>query len=155
MATCSICDGEGFLTSLDPEEEQRGIMDSCYHCGETGEVDDGTDYHDRLESLAYGLASHMLAEAIRVVNSDPEGEGWDIHAAENMMSTWDYNECWVLDTVPYVMDRLNEMSVEEQAFMLAEDGNWFGASWATKKEVAQDDYNMNVNYGTSDCGIPF
>ena len=36
---CCNCAGDGFLTSLDDHERQAGIMDSCYHCCETGHCD--------------------------------------------------------------------------------------------------------------------
>jgi hypothetical protein len=50
---CSECNGSGKKTW---EEDGRMVTDACYHCGNTGEVDEETDWHDRLARVAGTIA---------------------------------------------------------------------------------------------------
>ena len=83
---CGRCGGEGAQASLDEYERQRGIEDTCYHCGGSGLVDVGTAREDRLEALAGTIAAQRARAEREAYDSDPDGEGWDFRAAENMMT---------------------------------------------------------------------
>ena len=69
---CSRCHGEGYQVF---DEDDRRVEDACYHCGTTGEVDEETDFHDRLYAVADTLARREEAEYRKAVNDDPVG-GW-------------------------------------------------------------------------------
>jgi hypothetical protein len=83
---CGRCGGEGAQASLDEYERQRGIEDTCYHCGGSGKVDAETAREDRLEALAGTIAAQRARAEREAYDSDPEGDGWDFCAAENGMT---------------------------------------------------------------------
>jgi hypothetical protein len=113
---CSQCNGEGYETI---EEDGRYFQDACYHCGTTGEVDEETDFRDRLHRVASVLAYEQEREYRHWVNSDPDGDGYDLGAAENMMSTYDYFRARVWEREPEIMEKLLAMSQEDQQFLVA------------------------------------
>lgn len=84
---CEKCGGEGEVSY---EEDGRMVTDVCYRCGGSGKVDEETAHHTRLEGVC-GILADVYVEARRkAYNEDPEGEGWDFRAAENMMTPHDY-----------------------------------------------------------------
>lgn len=119
MATCSVCGGEGYQRSLDDHEVADGIMDPCYHCETTGEVNEETSFRDSLFGIASDLAAMAVQAMIVSYNTDPEGEGWGFRAADCGMSEEEYTKCVMWDTETLFFTRLEAMTREEQSFMLA------------------------------------
>ena len=111
MATCSYCGGSGI--EVYDEDDQR-IEADCYHCCGTGAVDDETAFHDYLASVATIMAQTHVSEFKRHVNENPDGEGFDFMAAEDMMTPWDFERSLVYSYVGEFMERLNGLSFEEQ-----------------------------------------
>ena len=83
---CGRCGGEGAQASLDEYERQRGIEDTCYHCGGSGKVDAETAREDRINDLAGAVGAQLARDSRAAWNADPEGDGWDFCAAENGMT---------------------------------------------------------------------
>lgn len=96
LRLCPQCHGEGGQRSLCPYEEERGIMDTCYHC-EGGFIDEETYQEDRRGALVSFFAAERIRLDVDFSKGATEEEGgWDYHlaAAENMMTTRDYlTEC--------------------------------------------------------------
>lgn len=113
---CSQCNGEGYEIV---EEDGHYCKDACYHCGTTGQVDEETDFRDRLHRVASALAYEQEREYRHAVNSDPDGDGYDLCAAENMMTTFDYFRARVWEREAEVMLDLLVMSREDQEFLVA------------------------------------
>lgn len=111
MAECSRCGGSGFEYY---EEDGRMVKDSCYHCGETGQVDEETHFHDQLHYVAEDMAWKSVKRTIRNMNEDPDGEGFDFCAAENMMTSYDLEQCMVYERIGTFMDELSKLSFEQQ-----------------------------------------
>jgi hypothetical protein len=105
MPKCNRCLGMGYD---EYEEDGRQIHEACYHCGNTGEISEEEYFHDCLGFIAGGMAYKTVLERKRAMNEDPEGEGFDFCAAENMMTSFDYFEMLVYDyTAPYYNALLN------------------------------------------------
>ncbi len=111
MPTCTRCFGEGYETY---EEDGRMVTDACYHCGTTGKIDEETFYHDQLGEVATAMAVAHVQEYKKFRNEDPDGEGFEFCAAENMMSPWDYERCLVYDHVDVFGQRLAALSASEK-----------------------------------------
>lgn len=96
LRVCGRCQGSGGLRSLDHYEEERGIMDTCYHCMD-GLVDEETHQADQRAALVAQFAAASVNLDVDLANGvDPEDGGWDyqLAAAENMISVRDYlTEC--------------------------------------------------------------
>jgi len=102
------------------DEDGRMVTDTCYHCGGSGKIDQQTYFHDQLESVAFTLAHFQETEYRRAVNSDPDGEGYDFCAAENMMSPYDYFTCRVYDRQSVIINQLLELPASNQELLI----NW-------------------------------
>lgn len=83
MPVCSRCNGQGRDSY---EEDNRMVTDACYHCAGSGQVEDEVDLHDRLSKVAYALAHRVETEYRKACDNDPNGDGYDLGAAENMIS---------------------------------------------------------------------
>ncbi len=116
MSTCSHCQGEGFQTY---EEDGRMVRDSCYHCAESGEVDEDTDFLDRLVQVAATLAYQVEREYRQACNNDPDGDGYDLCAAENGLSSFDYFRCRVWERTDTIAAQLGGMPREMQEVLVA------------------------------------
>ncbi len=116
MPICSRCQGEGEESY---DEDGRMVTDVCYHCAGSGNVDEDTDFHDALHRVASSLAYRAESEYQRAVNSDPDGDGYDLGAAENGLSTHDYFRCRVWDREPEIIEKLAAMSRQDQEFLIA------------------------------------
>ena len=123
MPACTRCNGSGFE---EYEEDGRWVRDACYHCGNTGQVDAETARHDALGRVASALAYQAECEYKHAVNSDPEGDGYSLGAAENMMSDYDYFRCRVWDREPEILEALFQLSEEDQDFLIA----WNETDWS-------------------------
>jgi hypothetical protein len=115
---CSRCDGLGYEEYYD-EDTYRDVRDTCYHCGGCGRVDSETAYHDRLSGVAHSLAVNSVSELQKWINSNPDGEGWEFHAAENMMRGYEYFQVRVMDYMSDYLDRLMQMSVSDRELLIA------------------------------------
>jgi len=113
---CSRCNGTGYE---EYDEDHRVVRDSCYHCGESGYVDGVTHWHDQLAEVAKTLAYYQVSKLKADINSDPEGEGWDFRAAENMMTGSDYFRvrCWEYEDV--IINQLMNMPDNMQKVLVA------------------------------------
>lgn len=116
MLDCRRCGGSGEDCY---DEDDRRIVDVCYHCAGSGKVDEETDYHDRLHNVASALAYQAEVEYRKACDSDPEGEGYDFRAAENMMHARDYFMARVYDRTEEIMGQLLERSSEDQDLLIA------------------------------------
>lgn len=116
MATCSRCQGEGEESY---EEDGRIFTDVCYHCGGEGTVDEETDFHDSLMRVASTLAYQAESDYRRACDSDPDGDGYDLCAAENGMMTFDYFRARVWERTPEFGEKLFAMSRQDQEFLIA------------------------------------
>lgn len=71
-------------------ENDRNTQEGCYTCGGTGRITEA-QYRDRRRSEMFEILGADVVAAMRQsANSDPEGEGWDFHAAENQMSGYEF-----------------------------------------------------------------
>jgi hypothetical protein len=116
MNTCTRCDGNGYQEF---DEDGHWYRDACYHCGNTGIVDDETAYHDKLMNVARTLAYNRVCELRNNRNSNPEGEGWDFCAAENMMSGKDYFDMHFYDYTYIYGEQMKNLSHEAQELLIA------------------------------------
>jgi len=117
MYTCSKCQGKGHVFY---EEDGRTIQDDCYHCACTGKVPEDTHWRDRLKSVAYAIAYTTECEYRKAVNEDPYGDGYDLYAAENMMTSNDYFQSRVDDRMYDYWEQLAmNFSKEDQEFLVA------------------------------------
>jgi hypothetical protein len=116
MAKCSRCQGQGEETY---DEDDRRVTDVCYHCAGSGQVDDDTDFHDRLESVASSIAYVMESDYRRAVNSDPDGDGYDLGGYENGMMPHDYFRCNVWDRTADIAQELVELPRVDQELLIA------------------------------------
>lgn len=115
MATCSKCQGTGEETY---DEDDRRVTDACYHCGTTGEVSEEADWHDRLHQVALTLAEDQEREYRKARDNEPDGDGYDLCAAENGMSTWDYFRTQVWDRAARIGEKLAEMDRPSQELLV-------------------------------------
>jgi len=135
---CSRCNGTGYE---EYDEDYAQVYDSCYHCGETGYVSDESAWQDELAKVASTLAYYHVSEMRGYYNSNPDGEGWDFCAAENMMTGSDYfrAKCWEYESV--FINQLMELTVETQKVLVA---------W----QKFNDDEEMNRLYYRDDLHHP-
>jgi hypothetical protein len=84
---CPYCDGEG---GRHEKEGRHDVFDACYACGTTGKVSEARYQQYRLEVVVDLIAAKMVDDQQAACNSDPDGEGWDFHAAKNGMSGYEY-----------------------------------------------------------------
>jgi hypothetical protein len=87
MPKCPQCDNGYEIVRGD---NGMPIESPCYHCANTGTISEEQEIADRLESAAKQIGSIMAEEERKKINSDPDGDGYALHAAEEGMSTYDY-----------------------------------------------------------------
>lgn len=112
---CPKCEGDGHRHV---EEDGRDYQDPCYRCGTTGWVDAENHLHYRIERLCSVLAGDMLHKKKRAANSNPDGEGWDFHAAENGMRGYDYDQHVHMGLTDRVSRALSPMLADERREVL-------------------------------------
>lgn len=113
---CIRCNGTGTETF---EEDYRIQSHICYHCNGAGKVDDEMAFYDKLSQVALTLAYHHVCEMKQYADSDPYEEGWNFHAAENMMSSKDYFDMKVYDFAGNFSNQLFELPLETQQVLIA------------------------------------
>lgn len=115
MAKCLRCDGFGYEVH---DEDNRRVQDTCYHCAGSGTVEPEVDLHDRLLRVAYSLAYKEEMEYRKAVDNNPEGEGYEFAAAENMLSVEVYFQDRVGARQHQFMDQLNRLDSTIQNALL-------------------------------------
>lgn len=101
------------------EEDGREVKDPCYHCGNTGIIDDTTYFHDQLGAVAYVLAHMEECDFRKACRDEEHGMDYDLCAAENMISTYDYFCLRVENRMNAIMDKLLELPLESQELLIA------------------------------------
>ncbi len=119
MAKCSRCQGEGRVWEEEEGHPQGGVYDVCYHCGGEGTVDEETDFQDRLHAVAATLAYQKESEYRKACDSDPDGDGYDLCAAENGMRAFDYFRVRVWERTDEIARELAERPREDQELLVA------------------------------------
>ncbi len=109
MKTCRQCQGSG----------QDSYVGSCYHCCETGQVDDETDFHDRLHAVASTLAGLEESDYRKACNEEPQGDGYNLHAYENQMTPSDYFRSRVWGRTDKIAAKLACMPMVHQELLVA------------------------------------
>jgi hypothetical protein len=129
MATCRRCNGEGWETY---EEDGRQVRDACYHCGTSGQVEEELDFQDRLFDALGALAHDQEREYRQACEADPDGDNYDLCAAENGMSPWDWFKTRVWDR-RYVLER--ELPIHHRALFVAIYEGWTSEPWAEDEDA--------------------
>ena len=119
MAKCSRCQGEGEEFTEEEGHPQGGVYETCYHCGGSGEVDEETDFHDRLHRVAATLAYQKESDYRKACDSDPDGDGYDLCAAENGYLTHDYFRVRVWERTEDIAQELAQRSRADQELLVA------------------------------------
>lgn len=119
MARCSRCQGEGEVFTEEEGHPQGGVYETCYHCGGTKEVDEETDFHDRLHAVAAKLAYLKESEYRKACDSDPEGDGYDLGAYENGMMPFDYFRARIWERTYEIAQELAERPRADQELLVA------------------------------------
>lgn len=124
MAKCGRCGGTG--RTFSNEDGVQGD-DACYHCCETGVIDEETSKSDFLNNVIEEMAaSHVYAMIERINKAAYEeegcGEDWAFGAAENMVSEHEYTQSAIWSEAERLNGLMQKMSDEEQdAFIAAHD----------------------------------
>lgn len=116
MVTCSFCGGKGYCYYDDGEH--RG-NDACYHCGTTGKVSEDVDFSDRLMQVAYTIAYAKEKAYRKYCDEDPDGDGYALHAAENMLSEHDYFMERVYVSQHFFLKEIESLSFEMKQVLVA------------------------------------
>jgi hypothetical protein len=101
------------------DEDGHTVKDVCYHCNNTGEIDEELYFRDQLRSVAYALASRQERDYRHAVENDPHGDGYDLHAAEHQLTAHEYFQARVNDQAYLIGEHLLEMSRSEQELLIA------------------------------------
>lgn len=118
LCVCRQCGGEGAQRSTCPFEEERGIMDACYHCLNTGRVDEETDFADRIVALA-GMQAQRTIECW--VRKDEEGD-FDLMAAESGLDRGAYKRLLIDDEIQRTVPELAARPRHELEALFIEEG---------------------------------
>jgi hypothetical protein len=161
MPKCGQCE-DGWVYY---DEDGRRVRDACYHCGNTGFIDEATAFLDRLQCAAEFLARLEVDELRRLRNEDPEGEDWAFCAAECMMSPHDYYVARVMDRAHEIGRQFADLPEDEAkvyvAWMDAVDEAWAQAAAEPPKVVdgmtirPVEAYEEPPSTRISDDDIPF
>jgi hypothetical protein len=115
MPKCLRCSGQG-KESYD--DGGRLVTDTCYHCAGAGEVEPEVYLQDRLMQVAYSLAYQDEMEYRKACDADPNGDGYDLGAAENMLSVHDYFQGRVSDRQYKLLAQMQQLdSVIQNALL--------------------------------------
>ncbi|CAE7860165.1 unnamed protein product [Symbiodinium microadriaticum] len=117
---CGHCGGEGYKWVDDGDDfHSRPVRDACYHCGTEGYISDEQWRQDRLERAASALAADMTEAEIDSANSNPDGEGFAFHAAENGMHEHEYRQACYYENEGRAMAALKLLLDEHRSFLSA------------------------------------
>lgn len=113
---CVRCDGTG---NDEWFEDGRMVVDPCYRCSGTGRVDARGARYNALEQVAICIANMNVDAWHKAVNSDPDGDGISLHAAENGMNERDYLEARFQGELDNVLSALCDWSEDQQDTIIA------------------------------------
>jgi len=117
MANCTSCNGEGMEEYEEDEYSGRYVRDTCYHCAGSGQISHEESVNDQLTEVALTLAHFHITEYRSYIDSD--GDGWELHAAENMMNPYDYFRVLVWDKQAEFIEKLSSLPVEDRELLIA------------------------------------
>lgn len=116
MSGCLRCGGVGMNAWW---EDDRWCEDVCYACGGSGDVDPEHAFEQRLDA-AFDTLGRRQARAYRIaVNEDPDGDGFGLCAAENMLSERDYEEALAMDYSAVASRETRDWSREQLEWLVA------------------------------------
>lgn len=106
-------------------------------------------------SVAYSLAYNEEMQFRHAVDSDPEGDGYNLYAAENMLSSEDYFKIKVNDRQYKIADLIHEMDSYTQQVLIA--WHWFNMNHKQSNifENKQLDNIMFDDQAMNEDDIPF
>jgi hypothetical protein len=94
------------------------VTETCWHCAGSGEVEPEVALQDHLLRVAHALAIQEETEYRKARDNDPEGEGYEFCAAENMMSAHDYFEGRVSDRKFKLVAQMQQLNSSIQNALL-------------------------------------
>lgn len=115
MSKCCRCQGQG-KESYD--DDGRMVTETCWHCAGSGEVEPKVALQDHLLRVARALAIQEETEYRKARDNDPEGEGYEFCAAEEMMTVHDYFEGRVLNRQYQFGDQIRNLDPAIQKILL-------------------------------------
>lgn len=89
---CLRCSGTGRQAW---DEDGRRFVDRCYACLGLGYVSEEENFSQKLSNAVDTLAGEQAMDYRRVCDSDPDGDGFGLIAAENGLTTGEYQEVLV------------------------------------------------------------
>lgn len=116
MPECRTCHGERYE---EYEEDGRMVRDACYRCGNTGVVSEEEDFRDRLAGVASVFAYADETAWRKACDEEPDGDGYSLRAAEEMLSTWDYFRSRVWGRTEDILQELLELPIPDQELLVA------------------------------------
>ena len=158
MQPCSRCQGEGSVI-----EDDDGYIsdDMCYHCSGSGRVDEETAFSDELMAVADTLAYWTELDYKKFCSEEPYGDNYNLIAAENQMSEYDYFRSRVWDRAYSYAEKLMELPVESQELMVAWHNEIINAprkvslSVREKLSINQNNIDPLLHDQPDDDDIPF
>lgn len=87
MATCKRCGGSGNEAIY---EDGRRFESACYHCANTGVVSTAEALEYAIESARLEIGMEKAQDERCRINSDPNGDGYGLCAAESGVSVSEY-----------------------------------------------------------------
>jgi hypothetical protein len=86
---CNHCHGTG---EDEWDEDGRIIYDCCIKCQGSGSITEDEAEQAALQQSFHEAAFQIIRKLIKAYNEDPDGDGWNMCAAECMMSERDYTQ---------------------------------------------------------------
>ena len=117
MFECSRCHGVGY--EIEEDDYGNAMHFECFHCMGTGYVDKETNFSDRLMRVADWLALQEEMQYKKYCEEDPLGDGYDLHAAENMMTSSEYFCSRVLDRSYDIFQQLLDWPMADRELLVA------------------------------------
>jgi hypothetical protein len=99
------------------DEDGRQFYDACYHCGNTGWISDEQAFMNRVRGVAGTLAYEAVMRLKKGADSNPDGEGWAFHAAENMLHEHEYTQGRVWEYESRMMAVLEQMGERDRLLL--------------------------------------
>jgi hypothetical protein len=118
MVNCPKCSGEAVVHYY---EDNRMVTDPCYHCQGSGSVTvEDLRIHD-LTHVAYKLAFQAETDYRQACMMDPEGDDYELNAAERGMSVIDYFRARVMDRQDKMAESLLQLDRGTQNLLIEAD----------------------------------
>jgi hypothetical protein len=148
------------------QEDHGGPMlkDSCYKCGETGQVGEAELRSFRIGSLVSRIAAILTRQAEQDARANPEGEDWAFAAAESGCSLEEYRYNRMSWYEMEASTRLKEMEEKSpqvlDALLMLTDGDPLATLSLVAPEASQPDRtdeqpSAEVVIDIPDEGLPF